>query len=247
MRSHGFAAALLLASVAIVPTACSRERGDADRGDAASPADPAEWARLSGFTKVEATGPDTVIIRRGPYSVRAEGDAKVLERLKIGVDGDTLEIGRKRQYGMSWSNDRGATVTVTMPAIRSVDSTGSGDVSIDRADGDSFKADLTGSGDLSIADLNVADLEAEITGSGDIKIAGSAQKVDLSVTGSGNFDGAALKAGGGEASVLGSGNITFASDGALDISILGSGDVTVKGRAQCKTSSMGSGEARCAP
>ena len=129
MSAHNLVAALLLASVALAPAACSREEdGKRPQGDDASPADPAAWARLAGFTSIEATGPDTVIVTRGPFSVRAEGDAKVLDRLKIVVDGDTLEIGRKRRTGMNWSDDRGATIRVSLPAIRAVEATGSGSV-----------------------------------------------------------------------------------------------------------------------
>lgn len=241
------APAMLIASLALIPAACSREDNGSGGSDASTPADPAAWAALKDFTKVEATGPDTVIITRGGFSVTAQGDQKILDRLEIRRDGDTLEIGRKRRYGMNWSDDKGVTIRVSMPAIRAVEATGSGDIDVDRVDGGSFDANLTGSGNLKIASMVVPSLEAEITGSGDMSATGSADKVDLSVTGSGNFAGEGLKAGGGEVSVLGSGNASLSSDGVLDISILGSGDVTVKGKAQCKTSIMGSGEARCRP
>lgn len=248
MRAHALAPAMLIASLALIPAACSREAGDRDGGsDTSTPADPAAWAAIKDFAKVEATGPDTVIITRGAFSVTAEGDRKILDRLEIRRDGDTLEIGRKRRYGMNWNDDKGVTIRVSMPAIRAVEATGSGDIDVDRVDGGPFDAELTGSGNLRIAAMAVPSLEAEITGSGDMRVTGSADKLDLSVTGSGNFDGEGLKAGGGEVSVLGSGNASLASDGVLDISILGSGDVTVKGKAQCKTSIMGSGEARCRP
>lgn len=238
--------ATLIAALALVPAACSRE---ASGGGAAgeTPANPADWAGLKGFTTIEATGPDTVIVTRGDFSVKVEGDRKAIDRLEIKQDGDTLEIGRKKRMGMSWSEDRGATIRVSLPAIRAIEATGSGDVSVDRADGGPFTAELTGSGNLGVAQASVSALKAELTGSGDMMIAGTAQSIDLSLTGSGDFDGKGLKAGGGEVSLLGSGDAGFASDGVVDISILGSGNVTVKGRAQCKKSIMGSGEARCAP
>ncbi|MCP1472094.1 hypothetical protein J3E64_003809 [Sphingobium sp. OAS761] len=248
MRRQTLAHALLIAGLALLPAGCSREmRGDHDDDRAAAASGPADWAALRDFIGVETTGPDNVVITRGDFSVRAEGDQKVLDRLEIKVDGDMLEIGRKRHSGMSWSNDRGATIHVSMPAIRRVDATGSGNVTVDKADGDAFKADLTGSGDLKIAAASVKSLNASLTGSGDLSITGQAEVVDISITGSGNFDSPGLKAGSGEASVLGSGDVDFASDGKIAIRIMGSGDVTVKGKAQCKSSIMGSGEARCAP
>ncbi|MGB3932008.1 MAG: head GIN domain-containing protein [Sphingobium sp.] len=238
--------ATLIAALALVPAACSRE---ASGGGTAveTPANPADWAGLKGFTAVEVTGPDNVIVTRGDFAVTVEGDRKAIDRLEIKQDGETLEIGRKKRLGMSWSEDKVATIRVSLPAIRSVEATGSGDISVDRADGGPFEAELTGSGNLSIAAASVAALKAELTGSGDMTIAGTAQSIDLSLTGSGNFDGGGLQAGGGEVSLLGSGDAGFASDGAVDISILGSGNVSVKGKAQCKKNIMGSGEARCAP
>ncbi|MCI4589087.1 DUF2807 domain-containing protein [Sphingobium sp. BYY-5] len=247
MRRTALTPAVLIASLALVPAACSRESGGThDRSEAPS-ANPSSWARLKDFTAIEATGPDNVIVTRGDFSVRAEGDQKVLDRLEIKVHGDRLEIGRKKRFGMSWSDDRGATIRVSMPTINSVDATGSGNVDVDHADGASFTADLTGSGNLKIAAANVSALKAEITGSGDLSIAGAAETADISVTGSGNFSGTGLKAGQGKVSILGSGDAAFASDGPFNINILGSGNVTVKGKAQCRQSIMGSGEARCAP
>lgn len=249
MRSAALFPAVTIAALAMVPAACSRENAsDREPGrDAAAPADPAAWAALSGFTGIEVTGPDNVIVTRGDFSVKAEGDAKILDRLDIRVKGDTLEIGRRKRFGIAWSDDRGATVRVSLPAIRNVEATGSGNVDVDRVDGDTFAADLTGSGNIKVSAANLRSLKAEITVSGNLDMAGATENVALSITGSGDFSGNALKAGRGKVSIQGSGNAGFASDGPVDINIMGSGDVTVRGKAQCKQSIMGSGEARCAP
>lgn len=230
-----FAPMLLLAAAA-----CSEEAPSATR--------PADLATLRDFHEIEVTGPDQVIVAVGKdFSVRAEGDPKAIEKLKIKVDGGTLEIGRKNSSGMGWGSDKGATIRVTLPALDALSLTGSADVDVDRISAKTLDLDLTGSGDLRIGDVKVDALDAGLTGSGNMTVAGEAGQGDISITGSGDFDGQALKVGKGEASILGSGNIGFVSDGAIDISILGSGDVNVKGKAQCKTSNMGSGEVRCAP
>ncbi len=231
---------LLVPGLLLAVAACAEE--------APSAAAPVDMARLRDFHDIEVTGPDNVIVAVGKdFSVRAEGDPEAIEKLKIKVDEGTLEIGRKNSNGMGWSNDKGATIRVTLPAIDGLSLTGSGNVDIDRVIGKALDLALTGSGDLRVGTMRVDALEAELTGSGDMTVAGEAGQADISITGSGNFAGTALKVGKSEASILGSGNIDFASDGAIDISIMGSGDVGVKGRAQCKTSIMGSGEARCAP
>lgn len=247
MRTHALFAALMTAGLALLPAGCSR--GAEHGADSQSASTPADWSGLRDFSAVEATGPDDVIITQGKdFSVKVEGKPGEVAKLEIEVDGDTLEIGRKKRLGISWSSSsRGVTVRVTMPRLTAVEATGSGNIQVDKVDGPSLKAELTGSGNVDIAAATVGTLKAELTGSGDIKIGGSAETLDVSVTGSGNFDGAGLKAGRAKASVLGSGDSGFASDGPVDISIMGSGNVTVKGKAQCKSSIMGSGEAHCAP
>jgi hypothetical protein len=247
MRHHSFATTIAVLAALGAAAGCSdRSDGRQSSGRPASWAsEPKEWGGLSNFTGISATGPDNVVVRQGPFTVRVEGDPEAIERLEIGVSGDTLKIGRKRQTGFGWSDDKGATIHVALPALAAVSLTGSGDVSVDKAKGEALDLSLTGSGDLSVASVAVRRLKADITGSGGISVAGSADTGKLSATGSGDLKGDGLKLGSGDISLLGSGDIGFASDGAVDISILGSGDVTVKGRAQCKKSVLGSGEVRC--
>lgn len=241
-----FLPALMLVGLALVPAGCSQ--GAERHGTESNSTAPQDWGSLKNFTGIDATGPDDVIITIGSgFSVKAEGDPKVLQRLDIRVDGDTLEIGRKKRFGLGWSEGNGATIRVTLPRLDDISLTGSGDVEVDKAEGASLEAELTGSGNLKVGAAKVGTLDAEITGSGDLSMGGTAETAEVSVTGSGNFAGKGLHVGRAKVSILGSGNSDFASDGPVDISIMGSGNVTVKGRAQCKSSVMGSGEARCAP
>ena len=250
MRHRNFAVRLAVVAALASVAGCSDQSDSKQAGGSASrPAswasDPKEWAGLSEFTGISATGPDNVVVTKGPFAVRVEGDPKAIEQLEMGVSGDTLKIGRKRQMGVNWSDDKGATIHVALPSLAAASLTGSGNVTVDRAGGDGLDLSLTGSGDLSVAAVAVKQLKADITGSGGITLAGTADRGKISTTGSGDFEGEGLKFGAAEASVLGSGDIGFASDGAVDINIMGSGDVTVKGKAQCKKSVMGSGEVRC--
>jgi hypothetical protein len=232
----------LLLAVSLAAAACSSP------SNTASPSGPVNTSGLRDFSRVESTGPDTVIISVGKdFAVKAEGSDRVLGILEIKVANGALQIGRKEGWkGMFGGvSGPGATVRVTMPAIEAVDLTGSGDVSVDRVEGRSLDLSLTGSGNLKVDAAKVATLNADLTGSGNVALAGTADSVNLSSTGSGDVEGKGLKAGRASVSVLGSGNVGFASDGPVDISIMGSGDVDVKGRAQCKVSAMGSGNANC--
>ena len=236
------------ALMALSLSGCSRTNDSPAANDAAQSAQ--DWSTLKDFDAIDATGPDDVVLTIGNgFSVKAEGDAKAIANLDIRVKGDTLVIGRNGKMDWNWGDDGGKSVTirVTMPAIKAADLTGSGNLDIDRAVGDSLDLSLTGVGDVLIGTATLKSLSADITGTGSIKIAGTADRAKLSVTGVGDIDGDALKVGTADLSVLGTGDIDIASDGKVAISITGPGDVTVKGKAQCTTSGTGPGEARCAP
>jgi hypothetical protein len=201
---------------------------------------------VSGFDKVKLAGSDDVRIVAGPaFSVKATGEEKTLEKLKIEVSGSTLSIGRKRSVSMGWNNDKGALITVTMPIIKSAKLAGSGDMDIDRVQTPDFAADIAGSGNLSVKSAQVEKLSVNIAGSGDVTLAGATKSIDISIAGSGDVMAKDVNATDASISIAGSGNVDARASGAASISLLGSGDVTVSGTNNCKTSKAGSGSVRC--
>jgi len=200
---------------------------------------------VAGFTGVSLRGADDVEVKTGPaFKVTAEGDSALLDRLEIRKDGDTLRIGRK-DGEWNWGGDKGAKITVTLPKLTSASVAGSGDMTVDRAQGD-FDGSIAGSGNLSIAQFAGGKADLSIAGSGDMHIdTGQASEIDASIAGSGDINAPALKAVRGDLSIAGSGNIRAQVTGDADISIVGSGNVELTGGAKCSVSKMGSGDARC--
>lgn len=245
--------ALVMAGLALSTAACSRTDETPSAGPAADQAAQTtqDWAKLSQFDAIEATGPDNVVVTIGDtFKISADGDPAAVADLDIHSKGSKLIIGRKSKGDWNWgrkNGDKGATVHVTMPTIKSADLTGAGDFDLDKAQGDSLTLSLTGAGDFRIGTVTLKSLTTDITGAGSIKIAGTADEAKFSITGAGDIDAEALKVGTAKVDILGAGDIDFASDGKVAISIMGPGDVTVKGKAQCTKSGMGPGEARCAP
>jgi cytoskeletal protein CcmA (bactofilin family) len=198
----------------------------------------------SGFTGVELRGPDDVQVKVGPaFAVTAEGDPEVLDQLDIKVVGSMLRVERKRDGG-SMFGDRGARVLVTMPALAAASIAGSGDMSVDRVQGD-FDGNVAGSGNLRVGDLRGGNASLQSAGSGDMQVAGTAAKLSAAIAGSGEIDARGLTATSADVSVAGSGNVRGTVKGQASVSIVGSGDVELGGGARCSISSMGSGEARC--
>lgn len=200
--------------------------------------------QLSGFTGVEVAGPDDVVITRGErFAVVATGDREDLDRLRIRVSGDTLEIGRRSN--IAWGRGDGVTIRVTMPALTKIALAGSGDVTADALTGNAGDLSLAGSGDLSVTGVDTRSLELSLAGSGNIAASGRTVSVDASIAGSGDIDSPSLTTVDADISIAGSGNVRMTATGAADISSLGSGDVTLTGGATCTSSKMGSGSTNC--
>ena len=242
-------AALPLA-LAMTVTACSAEvKNDSKEGGRSVDAGPATTQSydLKGFTGVKVAGPDDVTIRRGDaFAITAKGPKAVIDELEIELDGDTLSIRRKNSGFSFGGDDEDVEIAITMPALRAVRLTGSGEIDADAVDGDAVEAVVTGSGDLKVGALNGKTAKLTVSGSGDIEVGGGTiGSGDFDVTGSGNIAAGALAATTLDVSITGSGDVDARASGSADIAILGSGDATIGGGAKCTTRTMGSGTATC--
>ena len=201
-----------------------------------------------GFSSVSVEGPfDVVVTVGGAHSVRAEGDPEMLDKLRVEVDGRTLEVGTvKERWSMGWKGDRPkVTVYVTMPAIEAASIAGSGDLRVDKVEGRHFAASVAGSGDLNVASLRVNESAFSIAGSGNITANGAVQRAAVSIAGSGDVNIEGVEAATAKVSIVGSGDVRAKAMQSADVSIMGSGDVTMSGTAKCSVSKMGSGSVRC--
>lgn len=197
------------------------------------------------FTKVDLRGPDDIEVKNGTqFAVVAEGDTAVLEQLEIQVVDGTLKVGRKNRNFSFSHDDRGVKVHVTLPTLNAASVSGSGNMTVDKAEGD-FKGAISGSGNLDIAALAATDADLSVAGSGDMSVGGNAGRLNASIAGSGDIDAGKLTATGASISIVGSGSMRGVVKGGASVSIAGSGDVDLTGGAKCSVSAVGSGEAHC--
>ena len=244
--------ALLLLTSALALAACSRGGAhDGRDGDDFTPSGKhgSRAFQVGGFDKIALRGPHDVIVTvGGAASVRAEGDTAMLERMEINVEGGELVIGSKRRNGWSWGG-RGekpkVVVHVTVPALAAASIEGSGDIRIDKVEGERFGGAIGGSGDLTIGSVRVRDADFSIAGSGGISARGTAERADISIAGSGDVDAGELLARTAKVSVMGSGDVRANASESAHVSVMGSGDVTMTGTAKCTVSKMGSGDVTC--
>jgi hypothetical protein len=238
-------AALILAASPLLLAACQSNWEREGRSAQASGEGTTRNYDAKDFTRVEVAGPDDVEVRAGnAFSVTAEGDAKILDRLDIKVHDGTLSVGRKKQGGWNWGDGDGVKVHVTLPRLTGASVAGSGNLDADRAEGD-FAGNVAGSGNLNVAALSGNSADLAIAGSGNLKVAGQAAKLSASIAGSGDIDARGLSSTSADVSIAGSGSVRGTVKGPATVSIIGSGDAELGGGASCKVSRMGSGDARC--
>jgi len=220
---------------------------DARNAIAASGSGAARSYAATGFTAVDLRGADDADVRVGAaFSVRAEGDPGVLDRLVIARHGDALRIGRKSGFG--WGSGGKAKIYVTMPRITAGSIAGAGDMAIDRIDGAGFDGSIAGAGNMTIGALTAGNVALSIAGSGNISArGGTAQQLEMSITGAGDIDARPVAAASATVNIAGSGNVHAAVDGPAKVSIMGSGDVDLGPKARCETSKAGVGSVKCGP
>jgi hypothetical protein len=201
---------------------------------------------VANFTSLEVAGPYNVTVTTGRgVNVRATGEQRHLDELRVVASSGKLKIEPKRRNWRSWENSKPVNISVSVPALRAASLAGSGELSIDRVRGDRFAGSIAGSGDMAIGSIEARDVDLSVAGSGTMKAAGRADNADMSIAGSGDLGAADLRTQTLKVSVAGSGDVLAHASRTANVSIMGSGDVTVAGGAKCEVSKMGSGGVRC--
>ena len=234
--------AAAIAASAVLATGC-QVRAEENGGP-----DVSRNYQVGAFQQIEVAGPYDVEVKTGANpSVSARGSEKLLGRTLVEVKNGKLVIHPEKERGFhfGWSKHGKATFTVTVPQLSGATIAGSGDMRIDKVQGQSFKGTVAGSGGLDVGSLDVQTLKLTIAGSGAIRGSGKAQSADYSIAGSGEFEAGGIRTQNAKASIAGSGSIHANAAGTADVSIMGSGDVAITGGAKCKISKAGSGDVRC--
>src|SRR6478735_426416 len=215
---------------------------------AAQPAVVQRDYRVASFDKVAAADANVVLVHLGGApSVRAEGPAETLDRMEVVVERGGLQIRPRREFShdFDWHNLKPATYTVTLPRLTDASLAGSGEMRVDRAEGDRFSASVAGSGNLDIAALRVGQANLSMAGSGNLSARGSATRADLSIAGSGDIKAHGLSSRNAAVSIAGSGDVELTARDSVNVSIVGSGNAEISGGAHCEVTRMGSGQAHC--
>lgn len=233
--------ALMLGIIsAIAASGCS-----AAHGEGQGPAVDRNYS-VGNFDRIELAGSYDVTVRTGTApSVKAHGDAELLDRLTVEVRNGILTV-KPKSHGWSWGNHRKVTMTITVPSLRGAELAGAGDIHVDQVKGDRFDGSLEGSGNLTIDRLEVAALSLGIHGAGGATVhSGHAASAQYDIAGSGDIDAKGVTTETAALSIAGAGSVKANAAKTAAVSIMGAGDVDLTGGAKCTISKAGAGNVRC--
>jgi hypothetical protein len=186
---------------------------------------------VSGFTQVDLKLPLDITIRPGKeFSLVLEvRDSDLASKISTEVHGDTLVLSTNEHSLRMHGKD---TATLTMPDLRGVSISGSGNVDVSGFDQASeISLAISGSGDIRYNGKSAA-VSVSIAGSGNVKLAGSTGSLSVSIQGSGDLKAGDFNAKNASVAVDGSGDADLhISGGAVQFAVNGSGDIRWSGEA----------------
>lgn len=201
---------------------------------------------LKPFTGFVLTSHYNVILKQGSkQKVKVEGPQAILDKMNTTVSDGVWKIYDKNKGKNSWKGNSGkVTVYITLPKLKYVAVTGSGNVKCDQFNAANVKLKVTGSGDIKMGLKASSSIKAGISGSGSIKLNGSTSTFTGKITGSGNIKGIDMKVNTASATITGSGNIYIHCKEVITAKITGSGNVKYKGSPKVEARSTGSGKVK---
>jgi hypothetical protein len=241
------ALAIAVFAAAAASSGCAQASGE-------SPGPPVQRSFAVGaFERIEVAGPYDVEVRTGAApSVRADGPENAVERMVVEVRGNELRIHPRKEkrwglnFGSGWNKHGKVRLVVTVPRLSGAQIAGSGDMRIDRVQGERFEGGIAGSGNLDLGTVEVVNLKLEIAGSGEVRAGrGRARNAEYEIAGSGDVDARGVATETTAVSIAGSGNVRGHATRTAEVEIAGSGDVELSGGARCSVSKAGSGNVRC--
>jgi hypothetical protein len=196
--------------------------------------------------RLEAPIAVTVTTNRG-VTARGEGDMAVLEETELTVSGNVLTIRVKKspfetRHG---ANAGVAQLFLTVPALRRIQLSGAGSITVQGMRAQHPEIFSAGSGALNVTGLDGDVLAVSQMGSGAMQFEGKAAKAVVQLSGSGSIDATKLVTADLEVTAQGSGLVQSQATRSAKVTALGAASVTVDGHPACTVNQTGSGRVVC--
>lgn len=206
--------------------------------------------KVDNFEKLNVIGSMDVEFIQAPGAPKVEvyTSDNIVEVLEINVRNNTLYVGFKKGYSISYNK---LEVRVSAEDINNISLAGSGDVYLKNGINTekSLTLSLAGSGDIDGKGIKCSTLTATVAGSGDIEVGDVVCKnIKASVAGSGDLNLNNVDTEKTEVSIAGSGEAVLSGTSqSASLSVAGSGDIYVEKlkTKQVKANVAGSGSIKC--
>jgi hypothetical protein len=168
----------------------------------------------SGFDGVDTSGQWQVSIERGDvWRVAVEAPVELIDELEVEVRGDRLSLGFEQGWCPGcFRDDLELRATITMPALESLDSSGTSTISFSGFDGAILSVDVSGAGRLRGTASRFDRLELDMSGAAEIDLDDvPVTDADVDISGAGNVD---LQMAGGRLSgdISGAANLEYSGN-----------------------------------
>ena len=209
-----------------------------------------ETRTVAAFTTIDVAGPYKVLINASSATrgLELNGLRKDFADIETIVEKDTLIIRPRRNATFNLRFGKGhdpVTINIATSGLKALNMSGSGDVDLDRFEGNELKLsssgpgdlhasgvarDLTvrasGSGDMDLHALRAASLNLAMSGPGDVQASGMTGDVNAVVSGSGDLEVHDLRAAKVNAMMRGPGSVSLSGTSReIRAEIAGSGDL----------------------
>ena len=206
-----------------------------------------ETRNVAEFQAITLSGAMDLVVRQGAQQqVQVQADDNLLPLLETLVEttkqGSTLVVRWKRGEGLRYRSK--VLVTVVVPKLTAVGSSGSGDIRVETFNTPALQVSLSGAGDAKLDGLTTDDLAVRISGSGNVVGKGAATRLAVSISGSGDVALADMRSDDVAIRIAGSGNVAVNAQKTLSVNIAGSGDVSYMGNAALTSKIAGSGSVK---
>lgn len=206
-----------------------------------------EKRTVSSFDAIELAGPFRVIVSEGPPSLELSGDPARLAEIETSVRNGKLVVRQKSRWNVEFSfgkKHEGVVVRIGASGLRSLDTSGSGDVELEQVGSPRFRLTSSGpgdvrargkvrelqvassgSGDLDLRRLQADKLDLAMSGPGDVRVADIGKELSARVSGPGDLEGDNLRLERAVARLTGPGDVTLrGSARELQVEVRGPGD-----------------------
>ena len=206
-----------------------------------------ESREVGDFNRIQLAGIGDVELSQGePASLEVEADDNIAQWIQTEVRGDTLVISIQGEHpGLNLKPTQPIRYYVTVPDVRGLEISGSGNIRSGSIDTDQMDLSISGSGDIQVDSLSAKSLESNINGSGSIEVkGGEVSEQNMTIAGSGNYSAAGLESQTASVTVSGSGSATVRVAETLNARIPGSGNIRYYGSPNVNEQVAGSGRVR---